>query len=86
MAYKLINFLPTALNRMDYDVTAILAIISVVVSVGGSILAVFNHTRVRSVCCGKKLDISLDVERTTPPGEKLEIKIPADKSVARLDV
>jgi hypothetical protein len=71
---------------MEPDVTAALAIIGVVVSVGGSILAVINHTRVRSVCCGNKLEVSLDVEKTTPPGEKLEIKVPADKSVAKLDV
>lgn len=65
---------------MDHDATAALAIIGVVVSVGGSLLAVINHTRVRSVCCGNKLEISLDVEKTTPPGEKLEIKIPTEKS------
>lgn len=71
---------------MDNDVTASLAIIGVVVSVGGSILAVINHTRIRSVCCGNKLEVSLDVEKTTPPADKMEIKIPADKSGARLDV
>lgn len=65
---------------MDHDATAALAIIGVVVSVGGSILAIINHTRVRSVCCGNKLEVSLDVEKTTPPGEKLEIKVPAEKS------
>lgn len=66
---------------MDIDGTAILAIVSVVVSVGGSILAICNHTRVRSVCCGRKLDVSLDVERTTPPSDKLQIKIPEDSKV-----
>lgn len=71
---------------MEPDVTAALAIIGVVVSVGSSVLAVINHTRVRSVCCGKKLEVSLDVEKTTPPADKLEIKVPADKSEAKLDV
>lgn len=71
---------------MDNNATAVLAIIGVVVSVGGSILAVINHTRIRSVCCGNKLEVSLDVEKTTPPADKMEIKIPADKSEARLDV
>lgn len=66
---------------MDNDVTAVLAIIGVVVSVGGSILAVINHTRIRSVCCGNKLEVSLDVEKTTPPADKMEIKIPADSKV-----
>jgi hypothetical protein len=66
---------------MDQDTTAILAIIGVVVSVGGSILAVVNHTRCRSNCFGNKLEVSLDVEKTTPPGEKLEIKVPVDKPI-----
>lgn len=71
---------------MDQNATAILAIIGVVVSVGGSILAVVNHTRCRSNCFGQKIEVSLDVEKTTPPGEKLQIKIPTEKSEARLDV
>jgi hypothetical protein len=66
---------------MELDATAILAIVSVIVSVGGSILAVFNHTRVRSVCCGNKLEVSLDVDKTSPPADKMEIKIPADSKV-----
>ena len=71
---------------MDQNVTSALAVIGVVVSVGGSILAVINHTRVRSVCCGNKLEVSLDVEKTSPPPDKLEIKVPADKSMAKVDV
>jgi hypothetical protein len=49
------------------DQNGILSIIALVVSVGGSILALVNHKRVRSSCCGKVLDVSLDVENTTPP-------------------
>lgn len=45
----------------------IVAICSAVISIGGAILAAVNHTRIRSVCCGKKLEVSLDVEKTTPP-------------------
>jgi len=70
---------------MDSNVAAALAITSVVVSVGGSILAVINHTRCRSNCFGKKLEVSLDVEKTTPPGE-LRIKVPEDKSDVKVDV
>jgi len=69
---------------MDSNVAAALAITSVVVSVGGSILAVINHTRCRSNCFGKKLEVSLDVEKTTPPGE-LRIKVPEDKSDVKVD-
>ena len=66
---------------MDQNATAILAIVSTVISVGGTVLAVVNHTRIRSVCCGQKLDVSLDIEKTTPPTDKLEIKVPADSKV-----
>ena len=45
----------------------IVAISGMVISVGGAVLAAVNHTRIRSVCCGKKLEVSLDVEKTTPP-------------------
>jgi hypothetical protein len=63
------------------DTTGILSIVAIVTSVGGTILALVNHTRVRSMCCGKKLEVSLDVEKTTPPSDKLEIKIPTDSKV-----
>jgi hypothetical protein len=49
------------------DQNGILSIVAVVVSIGGSILGIINHKRVRSTCCGNKLDVSLDVESTTPP-------------------
>jgi hypothetical protein len=29
-------------------------------------LTYLNHKRVRSVCCGRKMEASLDVENTTP--------------------
>ena len=31
----------------------------------GIIIAAVNHKRLRSNCCGKKIDISIDVEPTT---------------------
>ena len=70
---------------MDAQTTAALAIAGLVVSVGGSILAVVNHTRCRSNCFGQKLEVSLDVERTTPPSDKLQIKIPEKKSEPQSD-
>lgn len=51
---------------MDSNATAVVAIVGLVVSVGGSVLAIVNHTRIRSVCCGKKLEVSLDVDKTSP--------------------
>jgi hypothetical protein len=61
------------------DQNGILSIVAIVVSIGGSILAVINHKRVRSTCCGKVLDVSLDVENTTPP--KIQPVVPSTMSI-----
>ena len=53
---------------MDANTTSVLAVVGVVMSVGGTVLATLNHTRVRSMCCGQKLEVSLDVEKTSPTG------------------
>jgi hypothetical protein len=44
----------------------ILGIVAIIVSVGSAVITAINHTRIRSACCGKKLEASLDIERTTP--------------------
>ena len=44
----------------------ILGIIAFAVSVVGTVYTAINHKRVRSNCCGKNLEASLDVENTTP--------------------
>jgi hypothetical protein len=58
------------------DTSEILSIIAVIVSVGGAILAIINHKRIRSNCFGKKIEMSLDVENTTPP---LKPVVPVEK-------
>ena len=47
---------------------------------GGTILGVllllyrtFNHKRCRSKCCGQDLDLSLDIENTTPPHQNFVV-------------
>lgn len=60
------------------EVSGILSVIAIVTSVGGAALAVINHKRIRSHCCGKELQISLDVENTTPP-PKIHPIIPEPK-------
>jgi len=42
----------------------------------GAIYKAVNHHRVRSKCCGKVIEASLDVEETTPPNKELKIKVP----------
>ena len=56
--------------------SGIIAIVSLVVSLGGSALAIINHTRIRSVCCGKKIEVSLDVDKTVESPTNLKIKVP----------
>lgn len=68
------------------DSSGILSIVAIVTSVGGAVLALVNHTRVRSMCCGKKLEVSLDVEKTTPPADSqaaLKISVPAAQAQAQ---
>ena len=60
---------------MDSNISAALSIGAIIVSIGGSIIAVVNHKRIRSNCCGAKTEVSLDIENTTPaeqekPSEK----------------
>lgn len=31
------------------------------------IIQYINHTRIRSSCCGKKMEASIDIEQTSPP-------------------
>lgn len=55
---------------MDATTGGILGALGLTVSILGSILAVVNHTRIRSGCCGKKLEVTFDVEKTTPKENK----------------
>jgi len=42
----------------------ILGIVAVVISVGSVIIGTLNHTRVKSMCCDKKIEMSLDIDKT----------------------
>jgi hypothetical protein len=37
-----------------------------IIALIGGILLKVNHKRCRSNCCGKKMEVELDVENTTP--------------------
>ena len=66
------------------DEQSILSIVAIVLSVGGTALAVINHTRVKSMCCGKKIEVSLDVDRTQPSpvsGDQTGSRMPHDGGV-----
>ena len=51
---------------------------SIVVGLGIAykVYTAVNHHRIRSTCCGKNLEASIDVEETTPKKPELKITIP----------
>jgi len=57
---------------------AIVSYVAIGLSVATTVLAVINHKRVRSTCCGKTAELSFDVENTTPPSkEHLTVQVPS---------
>ena len=52
---------------MDNQDSGIIAIVGLVLSVGTAVIGAINHKRIRSTCCGKQAEASLDIESTTPP-------------------
>lgn len=54
------------------DNNSIISYVAIAVASVSSIFGIINHKRVRSSCCGAKMEVSLDVENTTPVnGKKL---------------
>lgn len=57
--------------------TSIVSWVSLALAIVGMVVAAVNHRRIRSRCFGAEQVISIDVESTTPKGEKAEaIEIP----------
>lgn len=53
---------------MDFQSAGSVAgIVSLIIVIGGRILDVINNKRIRSNCCGKIGEASLNIENTTPP-------------------
>jgi hypothetical protein len=52
---------------MDQNATNIIAYVAFISGLGSGIYTALNHRRIRSNCCGKKIEASLDIENTTPP-------------------
>lgn len=46
---------------------AIMGTVAVIISVITAIIGAVNHKRLRSNCCGKNMEMSVDIESTTPP-------------------
>ena len=52
---------------MDQTATNIIAYVAFISGLGSGIYTALNHRRIRSNCCGRKIEASLDIENTTPP-------------------
>ena len=66
-------------------------ILGIVVTVVGVVYSAVNHKRLRSTCCGKKIDMAIDIESTSPiqprhiqvkPHPEVEVTIKADSEKA----
>ena len=61
---------------MEAQIVAYTSIATSILVVLGALLRI-NHKRVRSTCCEKELEVSIDVEDTTPKkSEPLSISQP----------
>ena len=64
---------------MNSEPGNVLGIISILVSVGGAVYAAINHKRIRCRCCGRDLDVQVDVDSTearkSVRSEKVEVKV-----------
>ena len=49
---------------MDSTTGGVLGIFGILISSGGVLYAAINHKRIRCRCCGKNLDVSVDVDPT----------------------
>ena len=62
---------------------AITSYVAIAMRVGTAVIGIVNHKRVRSGCCNRRLEVSLDIEATTPPN-KLELKLPVAGEIAEV--
>jgi hypothetical protein len=49
---------------MDSNQSGVVGIVALVISVLGSLIAIINHKRIRSKCCERKIEVSIDIEST----------------------
>ena len=63
------------------DTTQAMAVSGIVLGLAGTVYGAINHRRVVSNCCGRKLEVSLDVDTTTP---KSSYQAPATSSIKNL--
>jgi hypothetical protein len=42
----------------------ILGMVAIIISVGTTIVGIINHKRIKSKCCGRKIEMELEIETT----------------------
>lgn len=68
------------------DTGAVLGGTGLFLSLVGIIYSAINHKHIRSTCCGKEIDISIDIDSTNTgqkKPEKEEIKIPPENKIIK---
>jgi hypothetical protein len=53
-------------DSISTQIGAYAGYISLVLMIGGTVVAAFNHRRIRSSCCGARGEISIDIDNTSP--------------------
>jgi hypothetical protein len=66
------------MDNSQLTTAGLTATFTALVGIAYKIYMVVNHKRIRSNCCGKKLEASIDIDNTTPP----EVVIPAENFVS----
>jgi len=68
----------------------ILGMVGFGLSIVGIVVAAINHTRIRSNCFGRRLEFSVDIEKTTPvltsKPSSFEIKLPESPCAKKEEV
>ena len=59
---------------MNSETGGILGVFGFLASMGGLIYAAINHKKVRCRCCGKDLDMSVDIDPTDKKKKKKPVK------------
>ena len=50
-----------------------LGLTGIIIGLISSFIGLVNHKRIRSSCCGKKIETSFDIDTTTPPSNVLSM-------------
>lgn len=61
------------------DTSEVMGMIALIVSVGGAIIGIINRKRIRSNCCGHKLEASFQVDQIPPTPPDIKIPVSQDK-------